>query len=114
MYGRCRASRARRGHAGSPCTTPLPHMAPPRAPMACDRSAARPPRRPRMRQQERHRPMSWVPPLQAQNAIRKKNEQLNYMKLSSRLDAVVSRLETQAKMAMVTKSMSNIVGMMAK
>jgi len=27
----------------------------------------------------------------AQNAIRKKSEQLNYMKLSSRLDAVVSR-----------------------
>lgn len=31
----------------------------------------------------------------AQNAIRKKNEQLNYMKLASRLDAVVSRLDTQ-------------------
>lgn len=31
----------------------------------------------------------------AQNAIRKKSEQLNYMKLSSRLDAVVSRLDTQ-------------------
>jgi hypothetical protein len=37
----------------------------------------------------------------AQNAIRKKNEQLNYMKLASRLDATVSRLETQAKMQMV-------------
>ncbi len=45
----------------------------------------------------------------AQNAIRKKNEQLNYMKLASRLDAVVSRLDTQAKMQMVTKSMSSIV-----
>lgn len=51
---------------------------------------------------------------QAQNAIRKKNEQLNYMKLASRLDAVVSRLETQAKMQMVTKSMGQIVGMLEK
>ena len=34
----------------------------------------------------------------AQNAIRKKTEQLNYLKLSSRLDAVVSRLDTQQKM----------------
>ena len=38
-----------------------------------------------------------------QNAIRKKTEQLNYMKLASRLDAVVSRLDTQAKMQMVGK-----------
>ena len=34
----------------------------------------------------------------AQNAIRKKSEALNYLKLASRLDAVVSRLDTQAKM----------------
>ncbi len=40
----------------------------------------------------------------AQNAIRKKNEQLNYMKLASRLDATVSRLETQAKMQMVSSA----------
>lgn len=39
-----------------------------------------------------------------QNAIRKKSEQLNYMKLSSRLDAVVSKLDTQAKMSMVNKN----------
>lgn len=31
----------------------------------------------------------------AQNAIRKKHEQLNFLKLASRLDATVSRLETQ-------------------
>lgn len=30
-----------------------------------------------------------------QNAIRKKNEALNYLRLGSRLDAVVSRLDTQ-------------------
>jgi len=45
----------------------------------------------------------------AQNAIRKKTEQLNYLRLASRLDAVVSRLDTQAKMQNVTKSMANIV-----
>ena len=39
----------------------------------------------------------------AQNAIRKKQEALNYMKLASRLDAVVSRLDTQAKMQAVGK-----------
>ncbi len=45
----------------------------------------------------------------AQNAIRKKNEALNYLKLASRLDAVVSRLDTMAKMQTVTKSMAGIV-----
>lgn len=45
----------------------------------------------------------------AQNAIRKKNEQLNYLRLASRLDAVVSRLDTQAKMQMVNKNMIGIV-----
>lgn len=50
----------------------------------------------------------------AQNAIRKKHEQLNYMKLASRLDAVVSRLDTQAKMQMVTKSMGSIVKSLEK
>jgi len=45
----------------------------------------------------------------AQNAIRKKTEQLNYLKLASRLDAVVSRLDTQAKMNVVNKNMAGIV-----
>lgn len=45
----------------------------------------------------------------AQNAIRKQTEELNYLKLASRLDAVVSRLETQAKMQMVNKNMAGIV-----
>lgn len=44
----------------------------------------------------------------AQNAIRKKHEQLNYLKLASRLDAVVSRLDTQAKMSMVNRNMMAI------
>jgi len=50
----------------------------------------------------------------AQNAIRKKSEQLNYLKLGSRLDAVVSRLETQAKMNVVNKSMAGIVKSLEK
>lgn len=50
----------------------------------------------------------------AQNAIRKKNESLNFMKLASRLDAVVSRLDTQAKMQMVTKNMAGIVKSLEK
>ncbi len=45
----------------------------------------------------------------AQNAIRKHNEQLNYMRLSSRLDAVVARLGTQSKMQTISKSMGSIV-----
>lgn len=45
----------------------------------------------------------------AQNAIRKRTEQLNYLRLSSRLDAVVARLDTQAKMNVINKSMSSIV-----
>ncbi|KAK4267353.1 hypothetical protein QN277_024140 [Acacia crassicarpa] len=45
----------------------------------------------------------------AENAIRKRTEQMNYLRLASRLDAVVARLETQAKMKTVNKSMVNIV-----
>ncbi|XP_057526630.1 ESCRT-related protein CHMP1B-like [Amaranthus tricolor] len=45
----------------------------------------------------------------AENAIRKRNEQMNYLRLSSRLDAVVARLDTQAKMQTVSKSMGSIV-----
>ncbi|MCL7039036.1 hypothetical protein MKW94_019877 [Papaver nudicaule] len=45
----------------------------------------------------------------AENAIRKRSEAMNYLRLSSRLDAVVSRLDTQAKMNVITKSMGSIV-----
>ncbi|CAL0332413.1 unnamed protein product [Lupinus luteus] len=45
----------------------------------------------------------------AENAIRKRTEQMNYLRLASRLDAVVARLDTQAKMFTINKSMSNIV-----
>jgi len=45
----------------------------------------------------------------AENAIRKRSEQMNYLRLASRLDAVVARLDTQAKMQVIGKSMGNIV-----
>jgi len=45
----------------------------------------------------------------AQNAIRQKNQSVNYLRLSSRVDAVSSRVETAYKMKQVTWSMTNIV-----
>jgi charged multivesicular body protein 1 len=45
----------------------------------------------------------------AQNAIRKKNEALNYLRLASRIDAVAARMDTALKMNNVTQSMSSIV-----
>lgn len=50
----------------------------------------------------------------AQNAIRKKNEGLNFLRLSARMDAVSSRLDTAIKMKMVTKSMGQMVNGMDK
>ncbi|ORX73613.1 vacuolar assembly protein DID2 [Linderina pennispora] len=45
----------------------------------------------------------------ASNAIRKKNESLNLIKLSSRIDAVASRVQTAVMMRQVTGSMANVV-----
>jgi charged multivesicular body protein 1 len=45
----------------------------------------------------------------AQNAIRKHNEALNYLRLQSRIDAVASRMDTAIKMKMVSKSMTGVV-----
>ncbi|GAA6009943.1 hypothetical protein JCM11491_000875 [Sporobolomyces phaffii] len=45
----------------------------------------------------------------AANAIRKKNESLNLLRLSSRIDAVASRVETAVTMRSVTGSMSAVV-----
>eukprot|EP01026_Neomeris_dumetosa_P014182 TRINITY_DN150_c0_g1_i4.p2 TRINITY_DN150_c0_g1~~TRINITY_DN150_c0_g1_i4.p2 ORF type:complete len:245 (+),score=37.06 TRINITY_DN150_c0_g1_i4:111-845(+) len=50
----------------------------------------------------------------AQNAIRKKSEYLNFLRLASKLDAVVTKLETQAKMQMVTKNMAGVVKTLEK
>ena len=45
----------------------------------------------------------------AENAIRKRSEHMNYLRLASRLDAVVARLDTQAKMQTISRSMASIV-----
>ncbi|GAA5982598.1 hypothetical protein JCM11641_002596 [Rhodosporidiobolus odoratus] len=45
----------------------------------------------------------------ASNAIRKKNESLNLLRLSSRIDAVASRVETAVTMRSVTGSMTAVV-----
>jgi charged multivesicular body protein 1 len=45
----------------------------------------------------------------AQNAIRKQNERLNLLRLSSRIDAVASRVQTAVTMRQVTGSMAGVV-----
>jgi len=45
----------------------------------------------------------------AQNAIRERNQVLNYLRLGSRIDAVAARLETAIRMRSVTQSMASIV-----
>ncbi|KAE8236662.1 hypothetical protein A4X06_0g9476 [Tilletia controversa] len=45
----------------------------------------------------------------ASNAIRKKNESLNLLRLGSRVDAVSSRVETAVTMRQVTGSMTSVV-----
>lgn len=50
----------------------------------------------------------------AANAIRKKNESLNLLRLSSRIDAVASRVQTAVTMRNVTTSMASVVKGMDK
>jgi len=50
----------------------------------------------------------------AQNAIREKNQALNYLRLSSRIDAVASRVESAVRMKQVTRTMGGIVSGMDK
>ena len=50
----------------------------------------------------------------AANAIRKKNESLNLLRLSSRVDAVASRVETAVTMRQVTGNMTSVVKGMDK
>ncbi|GET91946.1 vesicular protein trafficking mediator, putative [Leishmania tarentolae] len=50
----------------------------------------------------------------AENAIRKRNEGLNYLRLASRLDAALSRIQTAMQMKTVTKAMSTTVKGMDK
>jgi len=50
----------------------------------------------------------------ASNAIRKKTESLNLLRLASRIDAVASRVETAATMRQISGNMSTIVRGMDK
>ncbi|THH12239.1 hypothetical protein EW145_g126 [Phellinidium pouzarii] len=50
----------------------------------------------------------------AQNAIRKKSETLNLLRLASRIDAVASRVETAVTMRQVTGNMTSVVKGMDK
>ncbi|KAH8118626.1 Snf7-domain-containing protein [Phellopilus nigrolimitatus] len=50
----------------------------------------------------------------AQNAIRKKSEALNLLRLASRIDAVASRVETAVTMRQVTGNMTSVVRGMDK
>lgn len=52
--------------------------------------------------------------LYAQNAIRKQTERLNLLQLSSRIDAVASRVQTAVTMRQVTGSMASVVSGMDK
>jgi len=45
----------------------------------------------------------------AQNAIRQKNQAMNYLRMASRVDAVASRVESAVKMNLVTKQMAGVV-----
>lgn len=45
----------------------------------------------------------------AENAIREKNQALNFLRLSSRIDAVSSRLETAVRMQQVSAAMGQTV-----
>ncbi len=48
----------------------------------------------------------------AENSIRQHNQAMNYLKLSSRVDAVAARVNTAVQMGRLTKNMSKIVGSM--
>ena len=50
----------------------------------------------------------------AANALRKKNESLNLLRLSSRVDAVSSRVETAVTMRQVSGNMASVVKGMDK
>ncbi|KAG8973777.1 Vacuolar-sorting protein SNF7 [Tulasnella sp. 425] len=50
----------------------------------------------------------------ASNAIRKKSESINLLRLSSRLDAVASRVETAVTMRQITGNMASVVKGMDK
>ncbi|KAI3422597.1 Charged multivesicular body protein 1b [Globodera pallida] len=50
-----------------------------------------------------------VAQVHAENSIRKKNEALNYLRMSARIDAVAARVQTAATQKRVTTSMQGVV-----
>merc|ERR1712223_2197732 len=50
----------------------------------------------------------------AENAIRKKNESLNYLKMSSKIDAVSSRVQSAVTMKGMAKNMGSVVKSLEK
>ncbi|XP_024921272.1 charged multivesicular body protein 1b isoform X2 [Cynoglossus semilaevis] len=47
--------------------------------------------------------------IHAENAIRQKNQSVNYLRMSARVDAVAARVQTAVTMNQVTKSMAGVV-----
>ncbi|XP_068187117.1 charged multivesicular body protein 1b [Antennarius striatus] len=47
--------------------------------------------------------------IHAENAIRQKNQSVNFLRMSARIDAVAARVQTAVTMSQVTKSMSGVV-----
>ena len=50
--------------------------------------------------------------IHAENAIRKKNEALNYLRLSSKMDAVASRIQSAARTENMTQQFSSVIPQM--
>merc|ERR1712012_1351948 len=50
----------------------------------------------------------------AENAIRKKNESLNYLRMSSKVDATASRVQSAVTMKGVAKNMGSVVKSLEK
>ncbi|XP_042354911.1 charged multivesicular body protein 1b [Plectropomus leopardus] len=50
-----------------------------------------------------------VAKIHAENAIRQKNQSVNFLRMSARVDAVASRVQSAVTMNKVTKSMSGVV-----
>ncbi|CAB4060020.1 CHMP1 [Lepeophtheirus salmonis] len=50
----------------------------------------------------------------AENAVRKKNESINYLRMSAKVDAVASRVQSAHKMKGVSHSMRNVVNSLEK
>merc|ERR1712002_347769 len=47
--------------------------------------------------------------IHAENAIRQKNQSVNFLRMSARVDAVAARVQTAVTMNQVTKSMAGVV-----